>query len=363
MWISKPSEGPRPNFLMKGLEGLIQGAKALVSLGLAALMLVAGVFVLHLSDEPISGEAAAYKPNPVEPIYQLELSEQQQFLVLRARQQILFRDVESGELMESLPALPHIVSASKWIPSSQQLILGHGDGRVALLKRGESWKMKYTAHVHQEDIRSIALSSDGRLAATGSLDRLCLWDLEQGHLLASTTALDGGPDSMQFSPDQQRIVAGTDNGKIQIIQVKNLNVLRSFNLSPVAISEAAFFDDGQKVLAGDLHGKMFALDANTGEIVWTENCCRLHLIALAISPDQSYAALTDWTDNIHLYSLETFERIDRFVGHKSAVSTVQFSRDGKTLYSSSYDGTVRVWDIGSFSELDCYRGTIPDMSE
>ncbi|MCA9070525.1 MAG: PQQ-binding-like beta-propeller repeat protein [Planctomycetaceae bacterium] len=363
MRISELAEGSRPNVLLNGVEGFLQGLKILFAIGLAVLIFVGGVFVLHFSDETISGEETAYKPNPVEPIYQLELGEENQFLVLRTRQHLLFRDIESGELLESLPALPHIVATSRWIPNSRKLIFGFGDGQVAILSQDESWEMQYTPHIHRDDIRSIAVSSDGRLAVSGSSDRLCLWDLDQRRLLAETDKLKCSPDSMQFSPDQSRIVAGTDNGKIMVIQTEDLKVQRTINLGPAGISEAAFFENGEKVLAGNLHGGMFALDANTGETLWKDESCRLHMITLTISPDQSFAAFTDWTDNIHLLSLKTFERIDSFVGHQKAVSSVQFSRDGKKVFSASYDGTVRIWDVNSFGELDCYRGTLPGKDE
>lgn len=363
MRISELSEGPRPNYLLHGMEGLIQGLKILVSLALAVLIPAAGILVLHLSDESLSEKQSSYRPMAIEPIYQLDLGEPDGLVVLRTRRQILLRDLEGGELLESLPALPHILASSQWNPPSQQLILGYSDGRVGLLKRDESWTIQHTAHIHQDDIRSIAVSPDGRLAATGSSDRLCVWDLQQGQLLAETTQLKGGADALEFSPDQKRLLAGTDIGKVQILRTKSLEVLKSFDLGSGAISDAAFFANGEKVLAGNLHGGLFVLDVNRGETIWQSQCCRLHMIALDISPDQSVAAFSDWSNHIHLLSLETFERIDSFVGHNKPASTVQFSRDGKDLYSTSYDGTVRVWDVDSFAELTCYRGTLPEADK
>lgn len=362
MRISELSEGPRPHTLHKGMEALIQGFKVVLSIGLVVLVLVGSVVLLQFSDESISGQEAAYKPNPIEPIYELELDENQ-LLVLRTRRRVLIRDLRSGELLDALPAEAHIVATSKWVPNSQQLILAYADGRIAFMKRDESWRTTFTAQWHREDIRTIAVSNDGRLAATGSPDRLCLWDVDQGKLLAETTQLKCSPDVLQFSPNRNQLLVGTDTGKMFVFQSNSLKLVRSMQVSSGALSAAAYFDHGEKVLVGDLHGWMFVLDPNTGETVWKDQCLHLHMIALAISPDESYAAVSDWTDNIHLISLKTFERIDSFVGHKRAAATMQFSRDGKNLYSSGYDGTVRVWDVETFAELSCYRGTLPEKDE
>ena len=35
----------------------------------------------------------------------------------------------------------------------------------------------------------------------------------------------------------------------------------------------------------------------------------------------------------------------KLVGHVGVISRLDFSPDGKTLASSSYDGTVRIWDV------------------
>src|SRR5262249_32705397 len=45
--------------------------------------------------------------------------------------------------------------------------------------------------------------------------------------------------------------------------------------------------------------------------------------------------------------------------HGRLVSSVAFSRDGKTLLSGSYDGTVRLWDRDTGKELRRFAGLLP----
>lgn len=53
---------------------------------------------------------------------------------------------------------------------------------------------------------------------------------------------------------------------------------------------------------------------------------------------------------IRLWDSHTRELLHTLVGHSSLVSSVAFSPDGSTLLSGSLDGTIKVWDTGTFQE-------------
>lgn len=44
-----------------------------------------------------------------------------------------------------------------------------------------------------------------------------------------------------------------------------------------------------------------------------------------------------------------------FIGHQNKIDSVSVSKDGKLAISSSSDGTIRIWDIASASEVDCMQ--------
>ncbi|GAB4306836.1 MAG: hypothetical protein Kow0097_06590 [Candidatus Bipolaricaulota bacterium] len=93
---------------------------------------------------------------------------------------------------------------------------------------------------------------------------------------------------------------------------------------------------GSSTLAGDRLGPALVLNLpNAG--------------ALAFSPDGSTLAVACGSEIYVLYC-EDWSEARRLVGHTGSVTCVAFSRSGAVLASSSWDGTVRLWD-GATGEL------------
>ena len=65
---------------------------------------------------------------------------------------------------------------------------------------------------------------------------------------------------------------------------------------------------------------------------------------LAYSPDSTRLAVAS-SIGIWLYDARTGQALDLLIGYTSSVSSVDFSPDGHTLASGSFDRTIRLWDV------------------
>ena len=77
--------------------------------------------------------------------------------------------------------------------------------------------------------------------------------------------------------------------------------------------------------------------------------------SIAISPEGTVLALTfgidDFENAVSLWDTATGRHLGSLQGHKQAIWSVAFSPDGRTLASSSADGSLRLWNVESRREL------------
>jgi WD40 repeat protein len=77
---------------------------------------------------------------------------------------------------------------------------------------------------------------------------------------------------------------------------------------------------------------------------------------VAFSPDGTRALSTSWDSTVRLWDVATGEQLRQLVGHNGAVWGVDFSEDGRTALTSSSDLTIRLWDLDAGQEIRRYEG-------
>jgi WD40 repeat protein len=77
---------------------------------------------------------------------------------------------------------------------------------------------------------------------------------------------------------------------------------------------------------------------------------------LAFSPDGQTLATTSWDKTVRLWDVTTGRELATLEGHASGTAEVAFSPDGRTLASSSWDGVVKLWNLATHQEVITLRG-------
>ena len=78
--------------------------------------------------------------------------------------------------------------------------------------------------------------------------------------------------------------------------------------------------------------------------------------SIAFSPDGETLASGSWDYTIRLWNVSSFTLNRTLAGHTSGVTSVAFSSDGKTLASGSVDKTVRLWNVFTGTEEKIFIG-------
>jgi WD40 repeat protein len=195
---------------------------------------------------------------------------------------------------------------------------------------------------------ALAISPDGTWLAGQSLDpwHVSLWDVSSGKLKRTIGLSEnnyGHGFDMALSPDGRLVASvGSENLGLKVWRIDNGHLMF---WKPKEQRTAVTFSPGG-ILVGTLsleHVQLF--DARNGKELAHIDDLNLHADhGIAFSPDGRFLAVVDGT-KIKLWDIFACRNVHVFKGHKGWVTSVAFAPEGKSLVSTSEDGTALVWDL------------------
>jgi WD40 repeat protein/serine/threonine protein kinase len=324
-----------------------------------------------------------------------------------ARGGVRIWDVKSRTLLGVHKKHKDNVFAVAFDPTGRKIATGARNDRAVQLWDPDTGRELGLLPWHM-DVRAIAFSADGKLlAAAGYWGDVKVWDLTgKGaeatrppeatihHLYAGSVL------NLAFSPGNDDLAWCTVTGRIQVINARTGNAMRTFRGHDGPVNSVVFSPDGQRLASsgGDRRVRVWSVNAPQEvrssylEGGWSYDC--------AFSPDDKYIALAGgvnqarpakhtsirvwdlddldakksvkefkWTDYLTsvaygkdqiaagsedgtavIWDAATAAKRHQLKGHNGVVTAIAYSPDAHYLATTGADGTLRFWDTSTGQE-------------
>ena len=152
-------------------------------------------------------------------------------------------------------------------------------------------------------------------------------------------------NSVAYSPDGKQIASSSDDCTVRVWDVST-GERRTFRANINSIGCLAFSPDGTQIAAD-----IGLLNLSTGSFIPHAFDTR-DLLAASHSFSADGRLLTLGTINkaCYIWDASIHQSILRLIGHSDDVRSVAFFPDGKQIMTSSWDGTIRVWEVELLEE-------------
>ncbi|MFZ0589011.1 MAG: c-type cytochrome domain-containing protein [Bryobacteraceae bacterium] len=248
------------------------------------------------------------------------------------------------------------IASLKFSPDGK--ILAVGAYREVRLIDPPTSKLLATLSGHADYVRSIAFSPDGRMLAAGGGPpqrggEIKIWDT-QSHQLLKT--MQGGKDciySVAWSPDGKLIASGSYDKMVKLWDVASGKEVRNLQDHIDAVFAVEFSPDGKRLASASQDRSVKIWDVASGRRLYTLSDASDGLTSVEYSPTGDRIAAAGYDKTIYVWRLgdNNASLIQSLIADEGSILALVWTPDGKTIVTSSSDGSIRFRDAKTLDPL------------
>ncbi len=217
-----------------------------------------------------------------------------------------------------------------------------------------------------DKVLDVAVSPDGRYAATASWDRNArLYDLDAEREIAVLEGHRGNVNTVGFSPDGQHLFTGSYDGTIRMWEAPSGRFVRQVYSHGWSINVLKPLPGNAQLMFGGLDGTLGVIDVASGEIAKVLPQHTRPVLSLALSEDGRMAASGGGDGRIKVFSTadwaleEAFENPYGPVWGLAITPDTPDAPDARVIFYAGLDDFVAAWQVAPRKPFDPVDVTVP----
>ncbi|KAH7643472.1 dip2/utp12 domain and wd-repeat protein [Dermatophagoides farinae] len=266
------------------------------------------------------------------------------------------------------------ITAYGYEPKARLMVVGYNDGRFMLYDLADMILIHSLQLSNKTPISTVSFNGNGAWIALGTcpgsgnkydLDnevstqtQLIVWEWQSESFILKqsgySNSVTNSYECVAYSPDASLLITGGTDGRLKVWNLFTgfcVSMFTSEHKGPITGVEFVPGKDGKVFVTCSLDGTVKAFDLNRYRCFRTlaapSDSKPAQFISLAVDKigGDFIAAGSHNFFEIFLWSLKTGRLLEMLSGHEAPVSSVKFSPNSNTLYSCSWDCTVRIWNL------------------
>ncbi|KAK7303555.1 hypothetical protein RJT34_14462 [Clitoria ternatea] len=240
------------------------------------------------------------------------------------------------------------VTACDYHRGLDMVVVGFSNGVFGLYQMPD-FVCIHLLSISREKITTAVFNDLGNWLTFGcaKLGQLLVWEWRSESYILKQQGHYFDVNCVAYSPDSQFLATGADDNKVKVWTISSGFCFVTFSEHTNAVTALHFMASSNCLLSASLDGTIRAWDLTRYRNfkVFTAPSPRQFVSLTADQGGEVICAGTSDSFEIFVWSMRTGRLLDMLSGHEAPVHGLTFSPTNAILTSSSYDKTVRLWDV------------------